>query len=75
MRSRASSMPRKAILFDVLAYIAYARIPITRAERAESRKPRIMPRYDSKLQEFLDFVLAQYVSQGRRRADQESWAA
>ena len=61
----------KSDLFDVLAYIAYARRPITRAERAESRKPRILPRYDSKLQEFLDFVLAQYVSQGVSELDQE----
>jgi type I restriction enzyme, R subunit len=58
-------------LFDVLAYIAYAHRPITRAERAESHKPRILPRYDSKLQEFLDFVLAQYVSQGVGELDQE----
>ena len=61
----------KSDLFDVLAYIAYARAPLTRAERADTHKPRIMPLYDPKLQTFLDFVLAQYVSQGVGELDQE----
>jgi type I restriction enzyme R subunit len=61
----------KSDLFDVLAYIAYARKPMTRAERAEDHKPKIMPLYEPKLQEFLDFVLAQYVSQGVGELDQE----
>ena len=43
----------KSDLFDVLAYIAYALSPITRAERVETRKKA-----------FLDFVLAQYVTEG-----------
>lgn len=38
--------------------------PKTRAERAEAGKSRIAGEYDDKLQAFLDFVLAQYVSQG-----------
>jgi len=64
----------KSDLFDVLAYIAYARKPVTRAERADNHKPKIMPLYDPKLQEFLDFVLAQYVSQGVGELDQEKLA-
>jgi type I restriction enzyme R subunit len=31
----------KSDLFDVLAYIAYARTPLTRAERADTHKPQI----------------------------------
>jgi type I restriction enzyme, R subunit len=61
----------KSDLFDVLAYIAYARKPVSRAERAEDHKPKILPLYDLKLQGFLDFVLAQYVSQGVGELDQE----
>src|ERR1700683_2255028 len=71
MDERRGSGHEKSDLFDVLAYIAYAGRPITRARGAESQKPRILPRYDSKLQEFLDFVLAQYVSQGVGELDQE----
>ena len=61
----------KSDLFDVLAYIAYARKPLTRTERVASKKPRILPRYDPQLQRFLDFVLAQYESQGVGELDQE----
>lgn len=51
-------------LFDVLAYVAYTRPPITRLERVEARKPQIMSSYDDKLQAFLEFVLGQYVQEG-----------
>jgi type I restriction enzyme R subunit len=58
-------------VFDVLAYIAFALAPITRSERVETRRSDIFARYDSKLQAFLDFVLAQYVRQGVEELDQE----
>jgi type I restriction enzyme, R subunit len=58
-------------LFDVLAYIAFALAPITRRERAEASKGRISAHYDPKLQAFLDFVLAQYVSQGVEELGQQ----
>jgi type I restriction enzyme R subunit len=58
-------------VFDVLAYIAFAMAPITRAERVESRKGRILSQYDTKLQAFLDFVLGEYVKQGVEELDQE----
>ncbi len=54
----------KSDLFDVLAYIAYARPPITRQDRVEARRNSILAPYDAKLQTFLNFVLAQYVDQG-----------
>jgi type I restriction enzyme R subunit len=66
---------QKSDVFDVLAYIAFALAPITRSERAETHKARIFSRYDDKLQAFLDFVLAQYVSQGVEELDEEKLAS
>ena len=57
-------------LYDVLAYIAFAIAPITRKERAETRKAMIFSHYDAKLQTFLDFVLFQYVKEGVGELDQ-----
>jgi type I restriction enzyme R subunit len=54
----------KSDVFDVLAYVAFAAPPVTRAERADSHRDDILPRYEPKLQAFLDFVLGQYVEQG-----------
>jgi type I restriction enzyme R subunit len=64
----------KSDVFDVLAYVAYALAPLTRAERVEAHKGDIFKRYDGKLQAFLDFVLAQYVSQGVEELGQEKLA-
>ncbi len=61
----------KSDLYDVLAYIAYALPPLTREERAGRAKARISAEFNSKLQTFLDFVLAHYVSQGVQELDQE----
>lgn len=54
----------KSDIYDVLAYIAYARAPITRQERVDGRKGGILSKYDDKLGTFIDFVLAQYVREG-----------
>lgn len=56
-------------VFDVLAYIAFARPPISREERVDNRKPIILSRYEPTLQAFLDFVLAQYIKQGVEELD------
>lgn len=64
----------KSDVFDVLAYISFALAPITRSERVETRKDKILGRYDPKLQAFLDFVLAQYVNQGVGELDQDKLA-
>ena len=61
----------KSDLFDVLAYIAFALPPITREERVTTRRADIFAHYDSKLQEFLDFVLSQYVKEGVEDLEQE----
>jgi type I restriction enzyme R subunit len=64
----------KSDVFDVLAYISFALPPITRSERVDTRKSKILGRYDPKLQAFLDFVLAQYVNQGVSELDQDKLA-
>jgi type I restriction enzyme, R subunit len=65
----------KSDVFDVLGYIAFALPPITRLERVENRRSDIFSRYDTKLQSFLDFVLAQYVNQGVGELDQDKLGA
>jgi len=50
-------------LYDVLAYIAFHSDIIERTERADKAKIHLID-YDPKQQEFLDFVLNQYVKQG-----------
>jgi type I restriction enzyme, R subunit len=51
-------------LFDVLAYVAYAAEPISRAQRAQAAKAATAGEFTDKQRAFVDFVLAQYVSQG-----------
>ncbi|MGD1929905.1 MAG: EcoAI/FtnUII family type I restriction enzme subunit R [Leptolyngbyaceae cyanobacterium] len=58
-------------LYDVLAYIAYTTEPITRRDRVSTRKARIFAQYDSPQQEFLDFVLDQYITVGVRELGEE----
>lgn len=54
----------KSDLYDVLAYIAYASPPMSRRERVLAHKSLIFSRYVGKQQEFLDFVLEQYIKTG-----------
>jgi type I restriction enzyme, R subunit len=54
----------KSDLYDVLAYIAYATNPISRQDRVILHKSLIFSQYTGKQQEFLDFVLAQYIKDG-----------
>ena len=51
-------------LFDVLAYVAFAAAPETRGQRAEMAKSESHKHFNNRQQAFLDFVLAQYVTQG-----------
>lgn len=53
-------------LYDVLAYIAFALPPVTRAERVATRQVSIFQDYDYPQQEFLSFVLGHYVAGGLR---------
>ena len=50
-------------LYDVLAHVAFAAAPLTRAERAATARTAIAALPDRQLA-FLDFVLAQYETQG-----------
>lgn len=50
-------------LYDVLAYIAFHSDMVARSERADKAKIQLS-NYDPKQQEFLNFVLGQYVKQG-----------
>jgi type I restriction enzyme, R subunit len=61
----------KSDLFDVLAHVAYAMPPLTRAVRAASARVHINTRFSAKQQVFLDFVLQHYVSVGVEELDQE----
>ena len=56
-------------LFDVLAYVAFAAAPETRAQRADQAKAEAHQHYNDRQQAFLDFVLAQYVTQGVEELD------
>lgn len=58
-------------LFDVLAYVAFASAPLKRQERADAAHLGIQTHFDEKQKAFLDFVLAQYVTQGVEELDQE----
>ena len=63
----------KCLLSNFLSrlYVAFAIQPITRRERVSASKEQIFSRYDYKQQEFLDFVLAQYVKEGVGELAQE----
>ena len=58
-------------LFDVLAYVAFAAEPVTRAERAAAAHAAAAAEFTDKQQAFVDFVLAQYVTQGVDELDAE----
>jgi type I restriction enzyme R subunit len=61
----------KSDLFDVLAHVAYALPPLSRAERAANAKVEISAHFNTKQQAFLDFVLSHYVSVGVEELDHE----
>jgi type I restriction enzyme R subunit len=61
----------KSDLFDVLAHVAYALPPLSRAERAAKAKVIISTHFNSKLQVFLDFVLSHYVTVGVEELGQD----
>ncbi len=60
----------KCDIFDVLAHVAYADVPLTREERAARARISIQQRFNSKQQAFLDFVLGHYVNVGVEELDQ-----
>jgi type I restriction enzyme, R subunit len=61
----------KSDLFDVLANVAYASPPVTRAVRADFARVYINSNFNAKQQAFLDFVLSHYVSVGVEELEQK----
>ena len=61
----------KSDLFDVLAYVAFAIAPETRAQRAVRATTEVHRSFTDRQQAFVDFVLAQYVQQGVDELDTE----
>ncbi len=57
-------------LFDVLSFVAYHRTLVPRSTRADSAKVHF-DTYDPKQQEFLNFVLDQYVKSGVEELDDD----
>ncbi len=60
----------KSDLFDVLAHVAYALVPLTREARAARAMASVRTHFNDKQQGFLDFVLSHYVSAGVEELDQ-----
>jgi type I restriction enzyme R subunit len=58
-------------LYDVLAYVAFAAEPVTRAERAALAHAATSTEFTQKQQAFVGFVLAQYIQQGVDELDAE----
>jgi type I restriction enzyme R subunit len=56
-------------LFDVLAYVAFAAPPLSRADRANSARASTAEGFTDPQRAFIDFVLAQYVAQGVSELD------
>ncbi|HPC62629.1 MAG TPA: DEAD/DEAH box helicase family protein [Verrucomicrobiota bacterium] len=61
----------KSDLFDVLAYVAYALPPLTRAARAAGARVYINSHFNAKQRAFLDFVLSHYVQTGIEELSRE----
>jgi len=58
-------------LFDVLAYVAFALPPVTRAHRADNVRKVLPIQFTDRQQAFINFVLAQYIQEGVDELDSE----
>jgi type I restriction enzyme R subunit len=58
-------------LFDVLAYIAYARAPLTREQRARQARRAVSSELNRRQQAFVEFVLSHYVDVGVEELGQD----
>jgi type I restriction enzyme R subunit len=58
-------------LFDVLAYVAYSKPPVTREFRAGNARAFINSNFSTRQRAFLDFVLQHYVKEGVEELDTE----
>ena len=62
---------QKSDLFDVLAYVRYNSLPLTREERATHAQTRIRIHFGDRQRQFIDFVLSHYVAEGIDELDTE----
>lgn len=62
-------------LFDVLAYVAFSVSPQTRLQRVAQAKAELPQHFNDRQQAFLDFVLAQYTTQGVDELDTDKLTA
>jgi len=51
-------------LFDVLEYISFARQPISRSDRANQARRQVLRLLNDKQNEFVEFILSNYVKEG-----------
>ncbi|MGR4001011.1 MAG: DEAD/DEAH box helicase family protein [Alphaproteobacteria bacterium] len=56
-------------IFDLLAYVAYNRVPKSRRERVDAFPDAALEVYEPKLRGFLNFVLDKYVEKGVEELD------
>lgn len=61
----------KSDLFDVLEYVAFVIMPISRKERVEQNKTNIFNLLNKKQSEFINFVLEKYIQTGVEELDQD----
>ena len=70
-RAEFELLDKPSDLFDVLAYVAFASAPQTRAVRAAAAHAATANEFTDKQRAFVDLVLAQYVKQGVDELDAE----
>ena len=56
-------------MFDVLEYIAFSQPTVARQTRVESNKQKIFSFLDENQRDFIQFILANYVSKGYEELD------
>jgi type I restriction enzyme R subunit len=56
-------------LYDVLEFVAYAKVPISRVERVLASRPEMQAALSSNQRDFIDFVLDRYMSTGVEELD------
>ncbi len=61
----------KSDLFDVLEFLSYSIVPITREARVASAQAAIFILLNDKQKEFIEFVLSKYIESGVEELDQE----
>jgi len=58
-------------LFDVLAYVSFATVPVSRQERVAKTRDNILDDLDQNQKDFLNFVLSKYIENGVNELDEE----